>query len=228
MALIDNKEAKALRLNSFEGTLLSDRAYNALIGFTVLCGLVVNAVMAFCMPASAIAFVAERPLVVLIGFLVVSIGSIFVIHRSDNALVSFIAFIVLSVAFGTLVALMVSTYTTASVQRAFLMTAAVTGLMILAAVVFPGTFLKLGRALFIALIGTLVVEVITMLVTGSSPAVFDWIFVGIFSLYIAFDWQRAQAYPHTADNAVDSAADIYVDIINLFIRILAIVGGSRS
>ena len=228
MALIDNKEAKELRLQNASGTLLSDRAYNAIIGFTLLCGLIVNAVMAVSMPISMLEAVMSNYIAFIVAFLVVAIGSVFVIHRSDNPVISFVGFLVLSVAFGVLVSFVVSAYTAASVQRAFIMTSAVTGLMILAAVVFPGVFLSLGRALFVALVGVIIVEVLTMLVFGIHPAAFDWIFVGIFSLYIAYDWQRAQMYPHTADNAVDSAADLYVDIVNLFIRILSIIGVARD
>jgi len=228
MALIDNNEAKEIRLASTSGNLLSDRAYNAIIGFTLLCGLVINALMAVALPASITNLIESNYLAFIIGFFVVAIGSTIVIHRSDNPVVSFLGFIVLSVAFGAIVAVTVSLYTAASVQRAFIMTAGVTGLMILAAVVFPGVFLKLGRALFVALVAVLIVEVLTLLITGTNPAIFDWAFVGIFSLYIAYDWQRAQVYPHTADNAIDSAADLYVDIVNLFIRILAIVGQARE
>jgi FtsH-binding integral membrane protein len=41
---------------------------------------------------------------------------------------------------------------------------------------------------------------------------------------MGFDWYRAQAYPKTVDNAIDSAVDLYLDIINLFIRLLEIFG----
>jgi FtsH-binding integral membrane protein len=39
---------------------------------------------------------------------------------------------------------------------------------------------------------------------------------------------RAQRYPKTADNAVDCAVDIYLDIINLFLRLLRILGRRRN
>ena len=42
--------------------------------------------------------------------------------------------------------------------------------------------------------------------------------------YIGFDWSRANSIPKTLDNAVDSAASLYMDIINLFLRILRIMG----
>ena len=47
--------------------------------------------------------------------------------------------------------------------------------------------------------------------------------VVIFSGYIGYDWARANMIPKTLDNAIDSAASLYIDIINLFIRILQIL-----
>ena len=56
----------------------------------------------------------------------------------------------------------------------------------------------------------------------------DYVMVVIFAGYIGFDWAKAQAYPKTLDNAIDSAADIYVDIVNIFIRILSIMGNKKD
>jgi FtsH-binding integral membrane protein len=61
-------------------------------------------------------------------------------------------------------------------------------------------------------------------IMGRSVEWIDWVVVGIFCGYIGYDWARANAIPKTLDNAVDSAAAIYIDIINLFIRILSIMG----
>ena len=69
---------------------------------------------------------------------------------------------------------------------------------------------------------TIVVEIVALLL-GFAVGWIDFIVVGIFTLYVGFDWSRAQAYPKTIDNAVDSAIDIYMDIINLFVRILSIL-----
>lgn len=223
-SIIDNKEQKLLRMESTDGQLMSRRAYNAVIGAVLCFGLLVNAAMATLLPSSAFELMVEYPWAVIIGFLVLSFGSIFVIYKSDSPAVSFLGFVVLSLAFGYLVAAAVQSYTEATVTRAFVMTAVITALMLAAATAFPQVFQKMGRMLFVTLLITLVAEVGTMLITHSDPVVFDWIFVIIFSLYIGYDWQKAQAFPPTANNAVDSAADIYVDIINLFIRLLAIFG----
>ena len=83
-----------------------------------------------------------------------------------------------------------------------------------------------GRG-FTALSIGIVVELIAMLL-GYRGTFFDWVFVLLFSLYTAYDWVKAQAYPKTFDNAVDSAIDIYLDIINLFLRLLSIISKKKD
>jgi FtsH-binding integral membrane protein len=56
----------------------------------------------------------------------------------------------------------------------------------------------------------------------------DWAVAAIFCGYIGYDWGRAMRIPKTVDNAVDSAAAVYMDIVNLFARILRILGRRRK
>ena len=223
-AILDNKEMKLQRMEKTGGAELSRRGYNAAIGIVLVIGLMINAAMAQFLPASAFEIMYEYPWAVLIGFLVAAFGSVFVIYKSDNPAVSFAGFVVLSAAFGYLVAATVQSYTDTTVTRAFMLTAAISLAMVVAATIVPNVFARMGTALFAALIITLIAEVGMVFFTHSDPIAFDYIFVIIFALYIGYDWQKAQAYPPTLDNAVDSAADIYVDIVNLFIRLLAILG----
>lgn len=223
-SIIDNSEMKLQRMNKLDGAQLSRRAYNVVIGMVLVFGLAVNAAMAVLLPASAFELMAEHPWAVIIGFLVLSFGSIFIIYKSDNPALSFLGFVVLSVTFGYLVAAAVQSYTDVTVTRAFMLTAIITFAMMGLATAFPKVFAKMGIALFAVLAVAIVAQIVVVLVTGSYPGVFDLIFVVVFSLYIGYDWQKSQAYPPTLDNAVDSAADIYVDIINLFIRLLALLG----
>ena len=81
----------------------------------------------------------------------------------------------------------------------------------------------LGRTLLVALIVGLLAEVVATFLLGYRGMLFDWLFVILFSGYIGYDVARSQAFPKTLDNAVDSALDIYLDIINLFIRLLSIL-----
>ena len=56
----------------------------------------------------------------------------------------------------------------------------------------------------------------------SISGIFNWVFVLIFSGYIGYDWYRAQNVAPTADNAIDCVCARYMDIVNLFIRLLRI------
>ena len=62
-----------------------------------------------------------------------------------------------------------------------------------------------------------------MLFGMGVPTIVDGLFVLIFSGYIGYDWARANRLPKTLDNAIDSAAALYLDIINLFLRLLRLM-----
>jgi FtsH-binding integral membrane protein len=94
--------------------------------------------------------------------------------------------------------------------------------MMVVSSVFPNVFLSIGRALGITLLITVLVELVMMLF-GASLAITDYVVVLIFCGYVGYDWARANACAKTVDNAVDSAAELYVDIVNLFVRILRIL-----
>ena len=86
----------------------------------------------------------------------------------------------------------------------------------------PGLFEKLGGAL-LGCLGGLVLCEIVLLLCGVRQTVIDWVASGLFALYIGYDIHRSQKFVKTVDNAVDSALDIYMDIANLFLRLLSLM-----
>ena len=107
-------------------------------------------------------------------------------------------------------------------------TALITVIMVLLSMLYPGFFQNLGRTLFVSLIGCILVELIGSLLFGLPMTIVDYAVALIFCGYIGLDWHRAQQFPKTLNNAVDSAADIYLDVVNLFVRILSITGKRRD
>jgi len=99
--------------------------------------------------------------------------------------------------------------------------------MTVAAVVFPNAFLSMGKTIFIALIGLVIAEFVTMLMGMFYPNIFAIIGIFIFSLYVGYDWARGQQYPSTASYACFTALQLYMDIINIFIRILRLLSKRR-
>ena len=116
-------------------------------------------------------------------------------------------------------------YEVGTIIPSFIITGIVTFLMMIISRIFPNFFLKLGRTLFISLLIMIIVEIVLLLV-GGPLLITDYIVALIFCGYIGYDWAKAQEYPPTLDNAIDSAADIYIDVVNLFIEILEIFSNS--
>ncbi len=220
---MDNKEYKEKRLLATDGYALTQRGYNIVIGLTTLWGVLINIFMNYYFSEDIIRM---NYLAIIIVYFIGSFACIYVIHKSVNPMVSFLGFTGLACSMGLLLTYFLTYYNIADIRKAFVLTAAVTCLMTALSAMFPKFFSGLGRVLFISLLAFIIVELV-MLLFGIAPAFMDFICAGIFCLYLGYDWAKAQEYPYTLDNAVDSAADIYVDIVNLFVRILSIISRKK-
>ncbi|HAQ58411.1 MAG TPA: hypothetical protein DCR32_05255 [Opitutae bacterium] len=204
------------------GTQLSDGLYNVIIGLTLCWGFLVNAIMVKSIPAESIA--AIHPIAFLIGYFASCFFGIMLYTKSDNPLISFIGYNFVVVPFGLIINLVVGRYDTALVYEAMSITGVVTFTMMVLGSMFPVFFQRIHTALGFALITVIIVEIVGAVFFGVQHGIIDWIVVLIFCGYIGYDWGRANAIPKTIDNAIDSAAALYMDIIILFIRILRIIG----
>ena len=223
--LMIGKKARLARMSEVVDpkAIISDRAYNATIVVVLLWGLLVNYLL--CRFVGTAIFTLN-PIVLLVGYLVLVIAGILISAKSHNPLISFLGYNMVVIPFGLIIALMVETYgglNSNVVTQAFLYTLLISTAMMACVMIAPNFFSKLGGALSMVLIGMVVCEIV-LLILGVKQVWIDWIVAAIFTLYIGYDIHRSQQYPKTLDNAVDSALDIYMDIANLFIRILSIMG----
>ena len=203
--------------------IISDRAYNVVLGATVLYGVIVNILL--CTFVGNI-YYYMNPIVFLIGYFILAFAGSTIAYRSNNPAISFLGYNMIVVPVGLVISSLVSVYGGVSsgvVLEAFYYTALVTAIMIVAALAFPDIFERIGGFLFVSLIAILISSFIGMFFAGFSNMV-AWFAAVIFSLYIGYDFHRSQMFPRTVDNAIDCALDIYLDIANLFIRILQILG----
>ncbi len=207
------------------GQRISRNVYNLLIGLVLCWGFLVNWVMVKNIPYESIASI--NPLLLLIGYFASCFFGIFLFTKSEAPLVSFIGYNFVVVPFGLIINLVVHHYDPSLVLDAMRVTGLVTfGMMILGSM-FPLFFEKIAGALTIALLVVIIVELVEVFILKIHHGIIDWIVVVIFCGYIGYDWGRANRIPKTVDNAVDSAASLYMDIINLFLRILRIMGRRR-
>ena len=222
---MNNKQIKLDRLTCTDGMALTDRSYNITIGLVLLWGFLLNVITARLLTPHILRI---NQWVVLIGYFVISFGCMALIFKSHKPAVSFLGFTGLAFAMGVLLTFFLTAYSNSSVYTAFLTTGIIVVSMMIAAIFFPAFFLSLGRVLGVCLIAAIVIELIFGLIFRVPLNILDYVIVAVFAGYVGYDWAKAQSYPKTLDNAIDSAADIYVDVVNIFIRILSIVGRSDN
>ncbi len=208
--------------NESSGTRISANLYNLVIGLVLCWGFLINWLIIKSVPYESIA--AINPWIFFIGYAASCFFGMYLFTKSDSPFISFIGYNFVVVPFGLIINMVVSQYKPELVIQAVQVTGMVTFLMMVLGSMFPKFFQKIAGALTITLLIVIVVEVIGIFVFKTHHSIFDWIIVMIFCGYIGYDWSRANQIPKTVDNAIDSAAALYMDIINLFIRILRIMG----
>ena len=218
---MDNTSFKKKRMLNTEGTKLSANGFNGVIGLLLAFGLGINALMAIFLPPLVAGL---NPWIVLGTYLVGSIASTLVIHHAKTAVVSFAGFTGLACSTGFLLSSFLVGFSGATIYTAFLSTGIIVVSMMLLSTIFPKFFLGLGRVLIFALLGSLLVEFVAGLIFGLNLVYMDYIVVVVFAGFIGFDWAKAQMYPKTAKNAIECSADIFMDIIVIFMRLVSIFG----
>ncbi len=217
--MFSSKERKEKRIREGAGRVLDARTYNLIIGAVILYGFAVNAIL---IQFAGNFVMTINPIALIVGYFVSCLAGSLIVNFSKSPIISFLGYNLIVVPLGALLAICLPEYDPQHIFMAMLLTGVVTLIMTALAAAKPNFFAKLGPTLFFSLLIGIIVEIIATLF-GYHGDIFNWFFVIIFSLYIGFDWNRAQRYVKTADNAVDSAVDLYLDIINLFLRILSLI-----
>ncbi len=202
--------------------IIGDSAYNLVIGLVLFWGFFVNWAMVLNIDPNFLRSI--NMWVFLIGYLGSVFYGVYLFNKSDKPLVSFIGYNFVVVPFGLIVNMIVSQYDSEIVIEAIKITGGVTILMMMLGTIYPAFFKKISGALTAALLAVVIIELFQVFVLGIHHDWIDWAVAAIFCGYIGYDWGRANQIPKTVDNAIDSAAALYMDIINLFLRILRILG----
>ncbi len=202
--------------------LVSRGVYNLTIGAVLCWGFGLNYWMVTNIAPEAPLIYGFWPF--MIGYFVCCFVGIMMFTSSDKPFVSFVGYNLVVIPFGLVVNTVVAGYDPYLVREAVQVTGMITFIMMLLGSTFPKFFIGLGRILFMALIAMIIIELLAIFVFNWDRSIIDYAVAAIFCGYIGYDWARANAIPPTIDNAIDSAASIYMDVINLFIRILRIMG----
>ena len=210
-------------------TEISERAFNLIIGGMLLWGFFLNFVTVSLLGEQVLRLLyGTNPFVILIAyFALVIVGNLLVV-KGGPAL-SFLGYTLIAAPIGMVICLCVQGVPISIVKSAVLVTSVVALSFMIAATMFPGFFLKLGRVLGFSLLFMIVGELLCMLLfRGRGFVLYEWLGAAIFSLYIGYDWSRANTCARTVNNAIDLSASLYLDIVNLFLRILSIMSKNRD
>jgi len=169
-----------------------------------------------------------------IGVMVVAIGGIFLSTLSDNPVFSLVGYGLVAGPFGVLLGPVIALYTTVAIWKALFITSAVVMVLGTIGATYPKSLSSwqgpLLGALLILLCGYFIVPIggLFGLDVGTGLMMWDWVGLIIFGALVIFDLNRAMRIPKTFNNSIDCALALYLDFVNIFIRILALTGNSSS
>ncbi len=209
-------------LSDSRGKLVSDGLYNFIIGLVLCWGFAANWLIVTCVSYQALIDIG--PILFLAGYFVSCLLGVYFFVSSERPFVSFIGYNLVVVPFGLIVNMAVRRYDPTLVVQTMRVTGLVTASMMLIGSLIPALFQRIESALTVSLLAVVLWELIESFFFHIHHGAIDWMAVVIFCGYIGVDWGRANRIPCTVDNAIDSAAALYMDVINLFLRILRILG----
>lgn len=218
---------QAARESAGDGRRLSLRGYSlALTGFVLVGFLVMGACASlFASPAFLLAVLDSYGLIAF-GSLVASIAGIVMMgsgKKRQSVGLSLAGYAVFVLSFGFTTSTILLEYTASTISTAFLATAGIVTVFACLGVAMPRVFEKIQGVLTGCLLALIVVQVV-MLLMGVSQTWLDFAVIVVFCGFIGYDFHKAMYDEPTLVNAVYNASELFLDIINVFVRVLSILG----
>lgn len=169
-----------------------------------------------------------------IAVLVVAIAGVFIALGSDQPPISLLGYAMVAIPFGLLLGPVVALYTAVSVAKVLGLTTGLVVILGTIGAIWPTSLEHWGiwllGALVLLILGTVGLSIAAACGVPVGPAMtwLDWLGVALFSGYVVFDLNRAMRVERTHDNAIDCALAVYLDFVNLFIRLLSLFGQRRD
>lgn len=207
--------------------LISRRLYNVVLTGLVVLSFVIMAACSYFTNTIAFAyFVIQNPLAFtfgtiggsIVGLICMSIG-----RSKENLALALVGYAVFSLTFGFTTSLALSYYSLASISMAFSATAGIMVVFGAAGIMFPQFFARIQGIICFGLLAMIVVELVLMFL-GVQQTFTDIVVVLLFCGFIGYDVYRAQADAPTLVNALWYAIELYLDIVNVLLRLLRIFG----
>jgi len=211
---------------------LGARVYNGLVVGYVFAGFILAALMSTLTTGVDLSngWVAVG---FIVGYLAVSFTGILLVTRNHSAGLSTVGFGLVASAVGLLLGPCLAHYTGESILTALAVTGLITLMTGLIGISIPKSlghwagWLSVG--LVVVLCGTIGLQLLSLFMSVAPVlSVWGWLVVAFFSALLVFDFNRAMHLPKNAVNAIDAATGIFLDVANVFIWILRLLGGGGS
>ncbi len=211
-----------------EAATISRRAYNLLTYGIVTLSFVVTWGMYNFVDGGGLSrmFSTMNPILFMVIYLAGCIGGIIImsVGKSKQSVpVSIVGLALFTLTFGGSLSILLTRYDIGTISYAFAVTACISGIFLIAGVIFPDVFAKIGRVLVFALLAVIVVEFIATVFLHAHQGWIDYIVILIFCGFLGYDSYRMSLDEPTVPNAIFYAADIYIDMVNILIRVLRIL-----
>ncbi len=164
---------------------------------------------------------------------IVGVVMIFVFTGSDNPVISFIGVNGLAGIVGLIVGPCLKMYSADGILTAAILSLLTVAVFSVLGIIFGAFFRGIG-GIIIGALNLLVIVVFGQAILAAfgliSPYNF-WISAGAIVVFMgvtAYDWAIALAGPLTLDKAIDTSGGLMLDVVNIFLRILEILGNSSS
>jgi FtsH-binding integral membrane protein len=173
---------------------------------------------------------------VLWGLIIAEVGLVIAINAAINKLslaMATLLFILYSVINGATLSVIFVAYSIGTISKVFFITAGTFAVMAFIGYVTKTDLSKMGKILFMALIGIIIATVVNIFVKSSGlDMILSYVGVLVFVGLTAYDtqkikqmlWQAGDVSENSQKVALLGALSLYLDFINLFLYLLRIFG----
>lgn len=224
---LDKKEARNRLARIREGSL-SRRTYNFLIGLIVAVSFLFISLEYTYLLNNPWVIESLNPVFIIACYIVPFVGIIIMaLANRERIGLMVVGYIMTTFTLGFLMAIALTGYDAASIQRALLITAVIAISFATLGFAWPQLFRRIFPICMVALGIMIIIELVMMFL--SIPSGWnDWVVIVIFCGLIGYDFYQAATDEPTVDNDIWYACEIYLDLINIFLRVLNITGRSRD
>lgn len=176
---------------------------------------------------------------VLWGLIIAEVGLVIAINAAINKLslaMATLLFILYSVINGATLSVIFVAYSIGTISKVFFITAGTFAVMAFIGYVTKTDLSKMGKILFMALIGIIIATVVNIFVKSSGlDMILSYVGVLVFVGLTAYDtqkikqmlWQAGNVSENSQKVALLGALSLYLDFINLFLYLLRLFGNRK-